>query len=214
MIGCGRAMLRLRDWWTLTGGLSLAFALMIGVINSHQADDSALNALVTEPCAMPCWQGIVPGESEVTRAIRILQTHPWVMGLDLSSPTITWAWSGQQPGYIDSTRRGSLATRWDRVISVMIPTRLTFGEVLLAFEQPLEASYVALRGTPYIVHTAVYQEFALYSRLSCPIHVGHIWTQPVSLIMEHDLIDHNRRIADFVNYDAPQWRREISVCQR
>jgi hypothetical protein len=203
----------MRRLTALTTLMTLLFTSAIGLINAQPRDDEALRALLAAPadCPMPCWEGIRPGKS-VAQAISILQAHPWVGRLDLRGPTITWEWSGQQPAYIDGTARGALATYWDRVTSVMIPTRLTFGDILLAFDLPLQDSYVALRGTALIAHTSVYADFAVYNQLACPFGIRHIWAQPVALIMERSLLDRNRAIADFVDYRAPLWRRGMSVC--
>jgi hypothetical protein len=36
--------------------------------------------------------------------------------------------------------------------------------------------------------------------------------QPVTLIMELRLTERNTNQADFVDYQAPLWRREMSIC--
>lgn len=195
--------------------LSLFFTLAVGVINLSVADDAPLQGFVLEQadCDLPCWQGIQPDKSDVSTAIRILQNHPWVGEVNPGGPNISWGWSGQQPDYIDVTKRGMLATDWDRVSSVAIPVQLTFGDFMLAFGQPQQDSYVVLRGTPLIAHTAVYPQFALYGMLSCPLQVRRIWSQPVTLIMELRLSERNTNQGDFVDYQMPLWRREMSVCE-
>jgi hypothetical protein len=203
-------------WWIFAGSFSLLFGALIGLINLPLVDDSPLQAFVLEQagCELPCWQGIQPGVSDVFSAIRVLQAHPWVDEIYPYGPNTTWGWSGQQPGYINPTGRGTITTDWDRVTSITIPTRIPFGEMLLAFDQPPQESYAALRGTALIAHTSVYPEFALYSVLTCPTPVGRIWMQPVTLIMELRLTERNTNQADFVDYQAPLWRREMSVCNQ
>lgn len=194
--------------------LVMVFGLLIGAIQLTPADDAPVLAVFESACDRPCWQGIIPGRSSVNDAIHILRDHPWVTDLDLTRPRISWGWTGQQPDYINAAERGSLSTFWDRVVSVVIPTRFAYGDITLAFDQPRRDVYTTLTGTPVISHTAVYAEFAIYRRMACPITLETIWRQPTSIILEFDLERRSGRQAEAsVDYRAPDWLRDFPVCR-
>jgi hypothetical protein len=201
----------------LKGALALValFALPMGVVRLQSYAAAEVGTFLSPPeaCLMPCWEGIRPGQTTVTEALRILQAHDWVEDVRTAGREINWAWSGAQPALIESDRRGSLLTFWDRVSSLMIPTRIRMGDLLLTGQQPRAVAYTRLTGTRLIAHLAVYDDFVLYSQIACPLNLSAIWTQPVILILDRRGLNIDDLPNHFANYDEPLWQRKLPRCQ-
>ncbi|NDJ62706.1 MAG: hypothetical protein GYB67_16405 [Chloroflexi bacterium] len=120
-----------------------------------------------------CWQGIRLGRTTLEEALALLAQHPWVGEITLQrdprvytngTTIITWAWSGSQPGAIDTASPPAALVRSDRVIGVRVPTRLLVGDVLYQRGLP-DSAY----GNG-IEHNLQYQELDsnLRSDYACP----------------------------------------------
>jgi hypothetical protein len=58
------------------------------------------NWLAGKPCAPPCWEGITPGKTRLSEAVKLLNWHPQIRDIDIDrSPftgdvTVRWRWNG------------------------------------------------------------------------------------------------------------------------
>lgn len=110
--------------------------------------------LTDEPCAAPCWQGIVPSQTTEDEAIRILENNPFVsrrhLGCQRTEPRETiCSWLGKY------WRAGAskLYAR-DGVVSLMYLTpeiNLTLGQVVTKYGPP-EKVYTAIGGIEKLVY--------------------------------------------------------------
>ncbi len=193
--------------------LSMSFMLFIQLLRLQAYDSAAVTAFLSarQDCTAPCWEGIQPGETRVTEALRILQGHAWVVDVRPVGREISWAWSGGQPAWIDASKRGSLVTFWDRVSSIMIPTSLRAGDLVLAGEHAESVSVTPLTGTRLIGHLAVYNRYALYNQITCPLSLASVWEQPAAMIIDRRILfDDNRQTG---GYNVPLWWRELPECR-
>jgi hypothetical protein len=51
-----------------------------------------------DPCALPCWEGVTPGQTTVADAVKILNRNPGIIAgsaiTNTSSSFVTWKWVG------------------------------------------------------------------------------------------------------------------------
>jgi hypothetical protein len=100
------------------------------------------------PCAPPCWQGIIPGETTAEEALQILQSSPYVKrkGIEKTGSYALGAigayWKAGSGG-VSVRLRDGLAYQ----IALGIPYRLTLGEVIEEFGMA-EALMVNSAGVP------------------------------------------------------------------
>ncbi len=96
-------MPRKKILWVIGGLATIALMAVIFVwpwrlarLRNALVDDSLLSDI---PCAAPCWQGIVPGETSRSQAMRILENSPYVRGDSLKEAGTsvaggaTWWWN-------------------------------------------------------------------------------------------------------------------------
>jgi len=89
--------------WVVSGLVTIALVVAISVWQWRTArfrnalvDDSLLSDI---PCAAPCWQGVVPGETSRSQAMQILRDSSYVRddSLEEAGTTegggVTWWWS-------------------------------------------------------------------------------------------------------------------------
>lgn len=100
------------------------------------------------PCAPPCWQGIIPGETTAEEAMRILQSSPYVKKGNIEktgsySLGAIWAYWKISSGGVSVGLRDGLVHE----IALNTPYRLTLGEVAKKFGTP-EALRVNIAGIP------------------------------------------------------------------
>lgn len=100
------------------------------------------------PCAPPCWQGIVPGETTAEEAMQILRASPYVKQ-DNIEKTGTYAlgalrayWKASPGGVVVSLRDNQV-----RRVTFNTPYRLTLGEVVEELGPP-EALTAGIAGVP------------------------------------------------------------------
>jgi hypothetical protein len=99
------------------------------------------------PCAPPCWQGIIPGETTAEEALQILQSSPYVKKSIETTGSYTlgaiWAYWKISSGGVSLGLRDGLVHE----ISLNTPYRLTLGEAVEKFGMP-EALMVNSAGIP------------------------------------------------------------------
>lgn len=163
--------------------------------------------LTDNPCSVPCWQGIVPGETSRSQAIKILKANPSVRQRSLQEGGsnewggITWSWKGRGSGNKIPPR-----ISWNEGIV----QEITFGTTCeVAVEQILdkfgapEGLVVGEKGiqefwTVWFYYPSIGIQFAAYIsdssdllKPSTPVQVVHLFV-PTSL---------EQRITDFYNDD-------------
>lgn len=89
--------------------------------------------------------GIHPGIVTADESKTILEANQWV---DTASFTISslgfgvlhWSWSGQQPDFINPSHNGISQINGQIIDSIVIRTRIRFGDIWLAFGPPERGS--------------------------------------------------------------------------
>jgi hypothetical protein len=100
------------------------------------------------PCAPPCWQGIVPGETTAQEAMQILQSSPYVKKESIGKTgsytlgAIEAYWEVAPGGVVIGLQDGLV-----RDITFNTPYRLTLGQVMEEFGPP-ESLMVYTTGVP------------------------------------------------------------------
>ncbi len=171
-------------WIIQISGLIIAvFAGMIFTIRLFAYDTayySALHEAFTAPidCDSPCFLGVEPYVTTVDEAAHILQSHPWIAGIDILDQqmrrvAIDWTWTGAQPSLLNWY--GGMTIRDDVVVSVTLDTDIPWGEFWLAFGRP------QLGKLDFGQHIGVYTEYGFLIRTqpSC----FDFWQQPVTVII-------------------------------
>jgi hypothetical protein len=141
----------------------------------------------TAPCSRsPCFESIIPGETSLDDAIRILRGDIRIEDVEVSSYIahadefirVAWAWRDTgvyaEGSLMEMHRRGS-AIEW-----ISLPTNLTFGEVWLAAGKP-RAGHV-----DHVLLTARYADFYAISPSAC----DGFWSAPVALMRAGSGIRH------------------------
>lgn len=135
--------------------LTILLALPVLLIRAQPYDDRATRALVSDSCIMPCFLRIRPGITTMSEAVAIVGGHEWVANGPLGFPSqirdaalfnavvprtlINLRWTEDLPEWIDETQTGGLSVEDQNVLGLIIATRLSLGEIFLAFGQPDEA---------------------------------------------------------------------------
>ncbi|MCA9909288.1 MAG: hypothetical protein KC519_11610, partial [Anaerolineae bacterium] len=156
----------------------------------------------------PCVLGIIPGETSLDEAGRILNEHPWVIDYQLSrsitadSGYLIWRWSGAQPAIIDERQEAALWVEDGQVEWLQVTTRIPFGDVWLWLGTPSSGYiwYVELTAERifqrmYYADDAMLVEFDVL----CPTHLNGFWSAPVRLrygVLPAD---------DALAYQTPRW---------
>jgi hypothetical protein len=179
----------------MTIPLLLIFGLLVGLIRTQAGDHRELRAALLPPqdCEVPCWQGIHPGSTTFGQVVEILEAHPWVSkvivaesGRGALSNLVSWKWSGRQPDWIRGERMGFLWISRNLVWSLYIPTRIPFGEVWLAADQPPQVSIEVnqtLRLPKSVAYLSQFSDLGFMTQhaADCPVHPADLWQRPVSL---------------------------------
>lgn len=187
--------------------LVILLTITSALTHAQTGDDERLRKLLTPPdgCAMPCWQGIRPGETTAADAILALRSHPWVegptylQGMGLATASVVWAWSDETPPEIDRERQGVLWIQSGTVKRIDIATTLPYGRLWL-FDRPRRG---ALFGAPVqprrVYHLAAYLGTGLQLRVAfiCPVPPVEFWNAPAILLYT------DAPIMEFSPYPAP-----------
>lgn len=207
--------------------LSILLAVLVGLIQTRAANYLALEELLTSPerCVAPCWQGIQPGTTPVDVAVLLLERHPWVVDVERSTRlnqngfgTVRWRWSGLQPVVIDPEQRGSMTIREETVQSVILPTRIRFGDVWLSLNSPgrgqIILSGITMTGSEYTTRAAhnalfnsAYGMIFTQSVLTCPLRPEGFWNARV--VMQYSPTSQPTTLSD---YDLTDWYQRQPVC--
>ena len=138
--------------------LALVFALPMIAIRALPYHDRVSEALVVDNCPLPCLMGIRPGVTTMPEAVFLIGAHEWVAngpddfpsfimdairhGAVIPRTVIDWRWNDTVPEWIDGVERGAVTVEDTEVLHVSIETRLSLGEIVLAFGDPDESWYI------------------------------------------------------------------------
>ena len=151
--------------------LLVLWMLPVLLIRAQPYDDRANRALVQENCTMPCFLHIRPGMTTMSDAVSLVGGHEWVANGPLGFPAlirdavqfgsvvprtmIDLRWTENLPEWIDETQNGTLSVEDQRVLGLMINTRLSVGEIFLAFGEP-DAAWYSSAGSQQFAYSAWY----------------------------------------------------------
>jgi len=125
----------------------LVWQLRLTYLRRTLVDHSLLTDI---PCAAPCWQGIVPGETSRSQAMQILEDSPYILRGSLQEAGasemggVTWRW--RMPG---RRLKPSISWRDDTVheVTLGLTYDLTVDQVVSKFGPP-EALSISEGGVP------------------------------------------------------------------
>ena len=191
----------MRGLLLLVLALNGLFAAAVGLARAAAYDegrDTLVQAALTAfaDCPRPCFMGLAPGMS-VIEAERALRAHPWAHDVEVQNTRITWAWTGAQPAFIDTTVRGAAHTYWDFIRAVTVATDLRYGDLLLAADPPLNNLFLALTGSGGVNHLLFYPDFVVHRLIDCPFRYGTLFHHPLEITLEW-----RRRDAEATGYRA------------
>lgn len=176
--------------------VTLCFALLISFV--YHPGESELRALLTPPdgCAAPCFMGVRLGNTVSTQTVPILRRHPWVdqIYMHLDGYYWDWSWSGDQPAFIDASRRGFLGARAvfdDTYNTLYIATSITLADLVLALGKPDYSTFTRVERvrSRVLLHSVVYEDLGLQADgyIDCPIRVSRLWDIPLVLNWHSDI---------------------------
>jgi hypothetical protein len=183
----------------LTAALSILFTASVVIIRMQPYTPAELpTSLTMESCALPCFMGIRPGVTTGYDALERLRTSRWVRyiqninvstGTRMFSGSVSWEWSGKQPAWIDPHHDSWLWIGETRVEYIAIRTRLSLGDLWLAYGAPTSGTIFGDEGTklPFIYYEAVYprQYMLVTVRGVCPFR--DYWSE-LALITFRDVM--------------------------
>lgn len=164
--------------------LMALWLLPVLLIRAQPYHDRA-SALVQENCAMPCFLRVRPGATTMSEAVAIVGGHEWVANGPFGFPAhvrdaalfqaiiprtlIQLRWTDALPEWIDEAHNGILLVEDQRVLSLMIDTRLSLGEVLIALGDP-DQSWYSSPGRQQFAYSAWYAGKSLFitTQGQCP----------------------------------------------
>lgn len=133
------------------------------------------------PCAPPCWEGITPGRSTLTEAVRLLQQSPAIQPQtvvfepwgedDENRGSIKWQWRGSKFGghiyYYYFTQGEAIVTYiWPGLEAIPgADASFTLGEVIAAYGEPSHIHATGFYGRhgdgPFYTATFYYEKHGL-----------------------------------------------------
>jgi hypothetical protein len=162
--------------------LALAFTVCIGLIHARPTSAGDLHAFLSSSsaCALPCFMDIRPGITARDESLAILAQHPWVNTVIEHRDTLSWTWSGLQPGFIDPTSQGALyLVSRSLVQEIELQTTIPQIEMWTVFGAP-DDGYVEYTPAAMAHHTA-YDRFLAVTFTPCPAQPEDLWGMPVEL---------------------------------
>lgn len=185
-------------WLKFSAMLIGCFLALIAAVMTVFYDADYMHAvrsllLAGEGCSAPCLMDIRPGVTNYDEGWTILNANTWVKSTNINVSslgfgTLHWRWSGLQPGLINPNHNGMAQINNQTIESLLIRTRIRFGDVWLAFGEPERG------GADLRYHIADYPRsgFSIRTYMECE----DFWHAPVDVFVA-------RWHADF-NYDTHQ----------
>jgi hypothetical protein len=162
------------------------------------------NWLAGKPCAPPCWEGVIPGQTSLDEAINILNQHPQMGNIAIydvpkyRGGVVGWEWSGHPPsgyGLLHYQRLEDSTAALINSISVQFPDHFSLAPIIAAYGEPSYiAPHASLRppfGHPdgktiYYEITVVYQNRGFYLMTfpasTTPPHIAQDMTVSSSVV--------------------------------
>ncbi len=148
-------MIRLiaRPAWVIAVSITLLVVALR--LTAHPDQHAAAFFAPTAGCALPCWQGITPGETTVDEAVALLKANDWIEAVTRtdsppSTVLLNWTWSDAYPYGSSADPPPMLIGRSGIVWQVYLPTNLRFGDVWLTLGKP-DGGTVVNAGDPWTV---------------------------------------------------------------
>lgn len=139
-------------------------------------------------CALPCWQGVTPGETRSDDALTRLDGHAWLNEVRLSYGSIYWGWSGQQPALYDDRYGGYLTLDGDRIYEIGFSTRLALAEAARLIGEPAtrELDFIftsSIYSPDAVTFTLGYPAMQLEARVTCPARMIDLLQAETRLVL-------------------------------
>lgn len=138
-------------------------------------------------CSPPCFLGIQPGDTFYPDAVKVLQSHPWVSQVIISSELRNTAtgfmflnWSGEQPDAIATQLVTTLWIDQGTIEAIRIPTRIPLGWFWLDARPPL-GTLVRLSERSYRYFQPLEDDVSLTLTLVCPFNRSGLWRAEAEL---------------------------------
>jgi hypothetical protein len=184
--------------------LTMIFAPPILLIRALPYDDRAIHVVSQQNCSAPCFMGIRPGTTTMEGAVHILAAHDWVasstddfpalvreaifFGAAVPRTIIDWRWSEGVPEWIDGTQDGAMLVENREVLDLIIQTRLSLGEIILALGNP-DASWFVASNTSSgrrFEYSAWYASDGMLVTTEAWCPMQHYYYLPVRIIFRSD----------------------------
>ena len=197
--------------------LTLLFALPIVAIRAQPYEDRVTPILIHEDCPMPCFMGIRPGITPMRESSEILDAHDWVFNgqgdfpknlrdapffdVVLRKTVINWRWSDTLPNWIMGDQRGSMTIQDAKVLDIGIATRLTLGEIILAFGDPTETRFFSSKDGKRFGYTIWFADMGIIiiTQGDCPL--SRAYNFPTQIIFS------------MISPQLPEGDAKASVCR-
>jgi hypothetical protein len=147
--------------------LFIVFAAVIVLIRAHPYSSGELRESFAPPagCSVPCFMDVQPGVTAGAEARRRLVDHGWVEITQSFNSELTQfiylQWRGDQYDWIDREKLASVKVEDGIIQSINIPTRISLGDVWLAFGKADWAFGVSYGTFEGVDHAIGYGEPAL-----------------------------------------------------
>jgi hypothetical protein len=212
--------------------LTSIFSAAVGAIRAQADDSEHIRTFMTAGCAgqtEPCWGGIVPGSTTASRALSLLQAHPWVAEAVFEETRwagyISWAWAPDAPGWLrDADRLDIQPGLWvtNGVVSYLtVPTYLAYGAYEHALGAPehgimqvvsrdlaMQTAALAVSGTVREITNAYFlaayddSQLVIETHFNCPAPARAFWSAPVTVSLFSDSLMQG---VPFDDYDFGAW---------
>lgn len=165
--------------------LVIVFATCISMIRARPYNDSSFHSffLPPEDCLKPCWQGIRPGTTSIDEAVTILETSAWAQNIMVDKRKVSWLWRGNHPESVDTHKPGTMFISNNRIVAIIIPINLTFGDLEVFFGQPRWRSAGKFNYDVSVQFTYPHEYLTLSVRLECPMNMVSFWNAQPEIVM-------------------------------
>jgi len=96
------------------------------------------------PCAPPCWEGIIPGQTRGNEVLKLLELNPVITKLKQTPGYVSWEWSKESGG---GTAVYDKQTQEQFIYSIILeyPRPFTLNEITQAYGEPSNISASVVR---------------------------------------------------------------------
>lgn len=168
-------------------------AALIGIRAQAYADDE-LAALINDLLRCEnaeqrgCPMYMMPGETTAFEAVRLLESHPWVLDVSMSREMahegtgfLFWRWNGTQPGLINARLVPAIWVEEGFVQQVRIPTRAPFARLWLQYSPSQLGDLLRFSDRGYRQITYLQSALEAHTTFGCPFGRAQIWSAATDL---------------------------------